>query len=114
MQIGSYSFGHIEIDGKAFTSDVILFLDRVDSSWWRKEGHALYPEDITDVLHAKPDILIIGTGYFGMMKVPKSTLDRITSSGIDVRVSRTTKAVEIYNSLQGTKNTVIAAFHITC
>lgn len=114
MKIDSYSFGHIEINGKAFTSDVIIFRDRVDSSWWRKEGHSLQPEDIADVLNAKPDILIIGTGYFGMMTVPKSTLDHITSSGIEVRVSRTAKAAEPYNSLQGKKNTVIAAFHITC
>jgi hypothetical protein len=114
MKIGSYSFGHIEIGGKAFTSDVILFPDRVDSSWWRKEGHMLYPEDITEVLHAKPDILVIGTGYFGMMTVPKSTLDHITSLGIEARISRTAKAVELYNFLQGKKRTVIAAFHISC
>jgi hypothetical protein len=114
MKIGSYSFGQIEIEGKAFTSDVIIFPDRVDSSWWRKEGHTLYPEDLTEVVHARPDILIIGTGYVGMMTVPKSTLDHIMSSGIEVRVARTAKAVELYNSLQEKKNTVIAAFHITC
>jgi hypothetical protein len=49
-----------------------------------------------------------------MMTVPMRTLDHITSSGIEVRVSRTAKAVELYNSLQDKKNTVIAAFHITC
>jgi hypothetical protein len=114
MKIDSYTFGHIKIDGRLYTSDVIIFLDRVDSTWWRKEGHSLYREDISEVLNAKPDVLILGTGYFGMMMVPKNTLDHITSAGIEVRISRTAKAVELYNSLQDKKNTVIAAFHITC
>lgn len=114
MRIDSYSFGHIEINGQAYTSDVVIFEDRVDSSWRRKEGHSLYPEDITAILKAKPDVLIIGTGYFGMMTVPKKTLDHIVSSGIEVKVIRTAKAVELYNSLKDKKTTVIAAFHITC
>jgi len=114
MKIDSYSFGHIEINGRAYISDVIVYSDRVDSSWWRKEGHSLFPEDIVDILNAKPDILILGTGFFGMMTVPKSTLDRITSSGIEVRAFRTVKAVELFNALQDKKSAVIAAFHITC
>jgi len=114
MKIDSYSFGKIVINGQAYSSDVIIYDDRVDSSWWRKEGHSLCPEDIADVLNARPDILIIGTGYAGVMSVPKKTLAHIESRGIEVKVARTSKAVELYNSLQGKKNTVIAAFHITC
>jgi hypothetical protein len=114
MKIDSYAFGKIVINGKAYSSDVIIYDDRVDSSWWRKEGHSLYPEDIAEVLNARPDILIIGTGYAGVMSVPKKTLAHIESRGIEVKVARTSKAVELYNSLQGKKKTVIAAFHITC
>lgn len=35
--INSYDFGRIVVDGKAYTSDVIIFPDRVNSYWWRKE-----------------------------------------------------------------------------
>ena len=114
MKIDSYSFGHIEINGRVYTSDVIIFRDFVNSSWWRKEGHSLYPDDITEVLNAMPEILIIGTGYLGMMHVPEQTVRDITSLGIAVRVSKTAKAVELYNSLQNKKKTVMAALHITC
>jgi hypothetical protein len=33
MTIESYSFGKITIDGELFTSDVILYPDRIDSNW---------------------------------------------------------------------------------
>lgn len=114
MKIDSYSFGHIVIDGKTYASDVIIYGDRIDASWWRKEGHRLLPEDLADVLNARPDVLIIGTGYAGVMTVPKTTRERIASHGIDVRVERTGKAVDLFNALQGQKKLVVAALHITC
>ena len=45
MKIDSYSFGRIVINGKTYTSDVIIFPDKVDASWWRKEGHLLQLAD---------------------------------------------------------------------
>ncbi len=114
MKIDSYSFGHIVIDGKAYTSDVIIYGGRVDASWWRREGHRLQPEDIAGVLKARPGMLIIGTGYAGVMTVPKATREQIVSLGIDLRVERTGKAVELFNTLQAQNQEVFAALHITC
>jgi len=114
MMIDSYSFGHIVINGKAYTSDVIIYKDRVNASWWRKEGHLLQWSDLTDILKAKPDTLIIGKGYSGVMSVPKELVDRIEAMEIEVKVEKTIKAVELYNGLQGKKSRVIAALHITC
>jgi hypothetical protein len=108
MHIDSYSFGQLVIDGQLFSSDVIIYKDKVDASWWRKEGHRLYPEDVLDVLNAHPDILIIGTGYSGMMIVQKKTIDHIVSRGIEVKVERTGKAVDEFNRLQCKKNVVAA------
>lgn len=113
MKINHYSFGRITIEGRTYTSDVIIYPDHVDSSWWRKEGHYLQAADLTDIVNAKPDVLIIGTGYSGVMAVPKETLEFIRSKGIEVRIERTEKAVELYNSIQKDKK-VIAALHLTC
>jgi len=114
MHIDSYSFGQIVIDARAYTSDVIIYSDRVDAAWWRKEGHRLQPEDIADALNARPEILIIGTGYSGVMTVPKETREYIASRGIDIIVERTGKAVEVFNSLQAQNRHVGAALHLTC
>ncbi|MBI5188409.1 MAG: hypothetical protein HZA07_04985 [Nitrospirae bacterium] len=113
MKIEHYSFGRIIIDDKTYTTDVIIYPGRVDSSWWRKEGHYLQIVDLADVINAKPEILIIGTGYSGVMQVPKETITHLESRGIEVHVARTEKAVEMFNKLQKDK-IVVAALHLTC
>jgi len=57
--------------------------------------------------------MIIGTGYSGMMKVPEETMKFITSKGIEIKVERTEKAVELFNSMPKGKK-VITALHLTC
>lgn len=113
MKIEHYSFGRITIDGKTYTSDVIIYPGRVDSSWWRKEGHNLNIVDLIDVINAKPEVLVVGTGSSGLMKVPKETISHLESKGITVHVALTEKAVELFNKLQKDK-IVIAALHLTC
>ncbi len=114
MKIDSYAFGHIRINGKPYSSDVIIYNDRVDASWWRKEGHRLQEDDLVDVLKARPDILVIGTGYFGVMSVPEATIESLKASGIEIQVERTGKAVDVFNALQAGDKRVIAALHVTC
>ncbi len=113
MHIDNYSFGKIVIGGKTYTSDVIVYPDKVDPSWWRKEGHYLEKGDIGDIVTAGPDILIVGTGNWGVMKVPKETLDFLESKGIQTYAERTARAVELFNSQPEDKK-VIGAFHLTC
>ncbi len=113
MKIDHYSFGKIVIDGKAYNSDVIIYPSRVDGSWWRKEGHYLHSSDITRVFDAKPDVLIIGTGYSGAMVVPEETVSLVRSKGIEIIIERTGKAVELYNGFKADK-VVAAALHLTC
>ncbi|MEW6419718.1 MAG: MTH938/NDUFAF3 family protein [Nitrospirota bacterium] len=113
MKIEHYSFGRIIIDGKTYTSDVIIYPGSVDSSWWRKEGHNLNIADLTNVINAKPEVLVVGTGSSGLMKVPKETISYLESKGIMVHVALTEKAVELFNKLQKDK-IVIAALHLTC
>lgn len=118
MKIEHYSFGRITIDGKIYSSDVIIYPAdrRVDPSWWRKEGHLLQPDDLIDIIAARPDILIIGTGYSGVMVVPRETIDYVGERGIELHVEKTSKAVELFNRLQSERpdKVIIAALHLTC
>ena len=111
--IDSYKFGHIVIDGKPYTSDVIIYPDRVESRWWRKEGHSLCMDDIQDILAGKPEVLVLGQGKPGLMKVPDGVRTAIRSRGIELFVSGTRDAVEKYNELSRVKK-VAAALHLTC
>ncbi len=113
MKIDSYTFGSLVVDGKMYTSDVIIYPGRVDPSWWRKEGHRLRTADLAEVLDAKPEVLIVGTGYSGMMVVPEETKNHIRSKGIEIYIETTGRAVGLFNTMQG-KKTIIAALHLTC
>ena len=113
MNIEHYSFGKIVIDGKTYTADVILYPEKVYSPWWRKEGHKLHITDLTDVIREKPEILIIGTGFSGLMSVPEETVSHLELQGIKVYIERTVGAAQLFNETQESKK-VIAAFHLTC
>lgn len=113
MHIDSYGFGKIVIDGEVYTSDVIIYTDHVDASWWRKEGHYLEKADLKDIVEAQPEALVVGTGSLGVMKVPEETVHFLLSKGVEVHIEKSAEAVEVFNSLAGKKN-VISAFHLTC
>jgi hypothetical protein len=112
--IRAYRFGRIEVDGRAYTSDVIITPERVVDTWWRREGHNLVVADLADVVEAKPDIVVLGTGYFGRMAVSKEARLHLESQGIRLRVARTRQAVETFNQLQNQRSRVVAALHLTC
>jgi len=114
MAVENYSFGHIRIDGKDYNADVIIYPQQVKDNWWRKQGHNLCPEDLADVLHEPPAVLVIGTGYYGRMQVPQETIDVLHAKGIETRVHPTSEAVEEFNRLQREMARVVAALHLTC
>lgn len=113
MKIEKYSFGSIVIEGKTYTTDVVVFPDRVLENWKREEEHRPQISELAEIVKAEPELLIFGTGYAGVMSVADQIRNFLTSKGIEVRVEKTTKAVELYNSLAA-KEKVIAALHITC
>lgn len=113
MRVESYSFGRITVGGKAYTADLIIYPDRVEQPWWRKEGHSLAIDDLTGVIGARPDVLFVGTGAYGVMKVPAETVRFLRENGIAVEAATTPEAVEMFNSApKGRK--VVAALHLTC
>ena len=48
-RIDSYHFGQIVIDGREYSSDVIIYPDRVQDNWRRNKSHELALEDISEV-----------------------------------------------------------------
>lgn len=111
--IESYNFGSITIDGQTYTSDVIIFPDHVNSSWWRKDGHSLVPEDLKGIMDADPEVLIIGCGKSGVLTVPQGTKEYIESQGIELIAKKTDEACKEYNRLANEKR-VVAGLHLTC
>jgi hypothetical protein len=113
MMIGSYDFGRITIDEKRYNSDLLVFLGKVKTDWWRKEWYSLQIADLNEVLEAKPEVLVVGTGYWGMMNVPPETRSHIESEGIGLIVQKTVEACQTFNQLIESRK-VVAALHLIC
>jgi len=101
------------VDGSAYTSDVILYPDRIDDSWWREQGHELSTRDIAEIVAAEPKRLIVGTGQSGLMKVLPETQKLCDDSGIELIVLPTSQACDRYND-EDDKDATVAALHLTC
>jgi hypothetical protein len=110
--IDRYGFGHVTIDGREETRDVIVLPDRVVRDWWRKDGHGLVLEDLDDVLDELPGHLVVGTGAYGQLRPDREALETLRARGIDVEVLPTGEAVERYGQLD--PRTTAAALHLTC
>lgn len=109
-----YDFGTIVINGKHYTNDVIVFLDKVKDNWWRGEGHKLAIEDLQEVLKVEPQVVVVGTGYWGLMKVPKEVKRHLDRQGIRLMIEKTGDATKTFNKLAESGEKVVAALHLTC
>jgi len=109
--IEDYSFGRIVIDGEEFDEDVILLGEKIIEGWWRERGHSVNKKDIETILDFDPDILILGTGSSGNMKVPRSLSKRLD---FEVESYPTKNAIKRYNELLKENKKVAGGFHLTC
>ena len=64
-------------------------------------------------MESQPEVLVVGTGYSGLMKVLPETREYVTSRGIELMVQKTGEAWRAYNFLS-TSQRVVGAFHLTC
>jgi len=103
----------MKIDGVMYTSDLIVFVDHVKSDWYRVDGHKLHFEDIGEVLKAKPEILVVGKGCYGLVKILPETEKILQTEGIKLIAEKTGKAYKIFNELSKSSG-VVGAFHLTC
>ncbi|MEM3550211.1 MAG: Mth938-like domain-containing protein [Candidatus Bathyarchaeia archaeon] len=114
--IDSYEFGVISINGKKYTKDVIVFPEKVVDGWWRREGHGLCLEDLKEVFNykPKPEVLVVGTGYYGLVKISPEVESALQSRDIELRAQPTKEACQTFNKFLKSNRRVVGAFHLTC
>jgi len=111
--IDSYHSGQIVINGKKYSSDVIIFPDRVQGGWWRIKAHELCLQDIADAIAENPEVLIVGTGVSGLVTVLPEVKQEIAAQDIQLIVEPTGEACKTYNRLSHSQK-VVAALHLAC
>jgi hypothetical protein len=113
-RIQDYHFGSVSVDGQRHTHDLIVYPDRVQADWWRKEGHRLRVEDLPDVLADPPEVLIVGRGASAQMVVDPEVEQELERRGINIIAEPTESACERFNELSKEGRRVVVALHLTC
>ncbi len=112
--IEKYGFGSMVVGGQTYKSDLKIIGDSVIPNWWRKEGHKLREEDIQDILNYEPEVLVVGTGFFGLMKIDDALRKLLEEKSIKLIAERTGKAMNAFNEAYKEAKRVAGAFHLTC
>ena len=112
--IDHFSFGAIIVNGIQYTNDIKIIQGRVFPDWWRKSGHLVDVEDVKDILHTPPDILVIGKGEPGQMRSAGSLQEYLKNNAVELIEEKTSKAVETFNRLFMAGKNVSAGFHLSC
>ncbi len=117
--IEKVSFGKIVIDGKEY-GDVIIIANKVferDRSIAKKEfgtSHRIASEEIEMLKSEDPDVIIIGTGIYGELKVTEEDIAKLEETGVKVIVKYTKEAAEEINKFLKAGKKVNALLHSTC
>ncbi len=111
-RLSDYRFGHVVVDGREETRDLIVLPGRVVRDWWRSDGHALVPQDLDDVLDELPERLIVGIGAASQMRADPALLELLRDRGIEVECLPTERAVRRFAELDPAR--AAAALHLTC
>ena len=108
------AFGSIQIKGKRFTTDILIYPDgRIVANWWRRHGHQLAFEDLEHLVSTEPEVIVIGTGVYGRMQPEPGLETALKTRGITLLMDVTAEAVAHFNRLRSSRKTG-AGFHLTC
>jgi len=119
--IEEYRFGLIKILGNDYRHDVKVYWDGKVLPWQRKRSHVVSLEDIQEALGKKPDLIIVGTGAYGVAKITEEAKREIEARKIELVVDKTGEAVKTFNVVSeaskeetGEQKRVIGLLHLTC
>jgi hypothetical protein len=111
--IDSFVFGSFVVDGKKFDSNISI-INGVARQARYLEGHILVESDFDKLIAARPEIIIIGTGASGVVRVQEEIRQLIESNNIKLIIERTGEACDTCNDLVKDGKKVCAFLHNTC
>lgn len=111
-------FGRLIVDGEVWEKDVYL---RADGSVKKRKkrlaktaygsGHVVGPDELERVCEGDPEVLVVGSGYGGALRVCPEGVKWLQERGIALEVLRTPEAARRFSELEGRRAALI---HVTC
>jgi len=112
--IESYTYGKMVVDGQTYTEDVVVYPDRVEAKWKRKDESKLDVEDVRPLIEKdKPEVLVVGTGKHSLLKISREVREYLASQGVKLVAETTDLAMRSYNLLLKKGTRTVGAFALT-
>ena len=112
--ITEFSFGRIVVQGRACNSDIKIVQGKLVPDWWRRSGHSVEIADVQDILDSDCEILVIGQGQPGYMRITDSLRRHLEQNSIQLIEEPTREAVQTFNRLYSEGQPVSGGFHVGC
>ncbi|ANF22035.1 Mth938-like domain-containing protein [Thermococcus piezophilus] len=111
-------FGRIIVDGKEYTYDIVVYpsgrVERRKKEISKKKhgtSHKLDPEELREYLTEDFDVLVVGTGLWGMLSILPESRELVKDK--EIIESPTPEVAELFEKLRKEKR-ALGIFHITC
>lgn len=111
--IENYEFGSYIIDGKKYEYDIKLINNKV-KIWHGRINHYIFVKDVEDLIAFNPELIIIGTGFYGKVRVKDEVVKFAEDKGIELVILPTKEACNAYNKALEEGKNVCGIFHGTC
>lgn len=119
LKIDKVEWGKMEIKGKKY-GQVLIIGDQVferDSEKLHQlfgTTHQIGDWEVEELLREKPEVIVIGTGWEGILEVSEEIRAKSEELEIEIKTLRTLEAVEEFNRLVAEGKKVNALIHTTC
>jgi hypothetical protein len=119
IRIDSVEWKKIVVDGQEYQQVLIIgdkVLERDSEKLHRlfETTHKMGDWEIETLLSNKPEIIVIGNGFDGILAVSEKFIEQSSKLGIELRILKTPQAVEEFNQLSEEGKKVNALIHTTC
>jgi hypothetical protein len=112
VNIDFTKFGEITVNGQTYYSDMTVYWDGKLS--YRSKVHIIELGEFMKILKAEPEIVVIGRGQEGSLKIDEEVLRWAKSKHVEIYTENTRKSVDIFNAFANQGKKVVGIFHVTC
>lgn len=119
VYIGSTKFGSVTINNKKYGQVLIIggqIEERDEKQLYKLFGttHQIGEWEVGKLLSTKPEVIIIGNGQSGVLKVNDKIKQKFLGLGIELKILLTKEAIKEFNKINQTGRKVNALIHTTC
>ena len=119
IKIDQVAWGKIKVAGEEYHQILVVgdqVIEREEERLRRffDTTHKIGDWEVELLFSGKPEVIVIGNGFDGILEVNENIKNKIEKLGIELRVLKTPQAVEEFNRLSEAGKKVNVLIHTTC